>query len=156
VKFLLALALAGCAGPFEIVTDPQTKSDVTVSSCGASEMTAGTVLRAMDNPPVGEGAGTLPPTKNLEVCVRVTSHATGAVRVEPQRWRLKTPREGQPWNAEHADEERVLAAGESRKFSVTFSYPPLSGGERITILFDDGFRIDDKRITLPPLSLRKR
>jgi len=156
VKLLVALALAGCAGPFEIVSDPQTKGDVTLSSCGASEVTASTVLRAIDNPPVGESASTLPPTRELEVCVRVWSRAAGSVRVEPQRFRLKTPREAQPWNAEHADEERVLSSGESRKFLVTFSYPPLSAGERVSVLFDEGVRLDDKRLALPPLTLRKR
>lgn len=155
MKLCAALLYAGCAGPFEIVGDPQTNGDVTVSSCGASEVTASSVLRAVDNPPVGAGGGTLPPPRQLDVCVRVWSRAAGNLRVEPQRWRLKTP-QAQPWNAEHADEDRVLAAGESRKFTVTFSYPPLTPGERISVLFDDGFRLDDKRLALPPLTLRKR
>jgi hypothetical protein len=153
----LAFALAGCAGPFEAIGGAQTKGEITVESCGASEVTPEGFLRSIDNPPVGESvSGGLPPARELTVCVRVDSKRSGALRIEPGRFRLKTPHEQSAWNATHADEERVLAAGESHKFSATFSYPPLSAGERVSVLFDDAARLDDKRISLPPLTLRKR
>jgi hypothetical protein len=42
----LALALAGYAGPLQAMGGPQSKGDVTVESCGASEVTAASVLQA--------------------------------------------------------------------------------------------------------------
>jgi hypothetical protein len=152
------LFLGGCAAPFvEVDAGPKRAGSLELTFCGASTVTAGGIIRAMDEPPVGPtDANAPPPPGKLTVCLRLANQGAQPARVDRSHLELQIGRSKEPWEPDRDDEVFIVPPGESRKFQVTFEVGSLLSGEDVLVRANHAVTVEERPVALPPVKLRRR
>jgi hypothetical protein len=156
---LLTLLAAGCAAPFSMVKPGGAREGVTVSYCGATQSSPGSVMKSLDPPSAVESelhGGLMPPPKELHVCVKVENKGGKPARFDRGLVELKCPREKQNWQPDADDQAVVLHPGQSRELHVTFQYSPIDPGEEVSLLFDRALTLGGRSLHVEPIVLRRK
>jgi hypothetical protein len=156
-RLLLVTLLAGCGATFQEI-DPGAKKagEISATCCGATTVTAGGIIKAMDEPPVGPGGSEGEKPKPLRVCVELANHGAQPVRVDRSHLRLDTMHGKESWIPDQDDEAFVVPAGSSRTFHVDFESNLVLSGEDVKVRLDDGISVSGRAAHLPPIVLRKK
>jgi hypothetical protein len=160
MRFLVVAALAvsvvGCAGPFTLVPGKAASGAIALSSCGNSSHSAGSVIAAMDGPPLGETGGPrLDPPKQVIVCLQIDNHGSAPVKVDRSRFKLKAGYGVESWIEDADDNKFIVPAGATKKTRITFQYSKILSGEDVTIEPTDAVTVADRPVNVPAIVLRK-
>jgi hypothetical protein len=157
VVVVAAVALVGCAAPFNLVKPSAPRAGVALVYCGSAATSTESVMKSME-PPTGQvgGDSSLPEDKELNVCLRLENHGSEAARVTRSDFQLRTPHETDSPAADH-DEDLVIAQpGETRELHVSFRYSPLVHGEDVQLILERALTVGGHAVKLPPIVLRKQ
>jgi hypothetical protein len=151
----IVLVLCGCAEPLIAVRTPAEvkAADIVVTYCGSASVTAGEVIRTMDN--LGQDPGAEGKSQ-ATVCLRVENKGKQALKVDRSLLALKRARESEPAEADTDDEQFVVPPLGKRQFHVTFDSTMMSSGEEVALEFGKSMRLDSKVVQVPSLALRKK
>src|SRR5262249_19969686 len=139
--FVCALMVAGCASAYQEIGPGEKKAreapGLSLTSCGASTATMGSVIKTMDEPPIGPGGGEAAKPTPMFVCFNPVNHGDKPARVDRSHLRLDTPHAHESWVPDKDDEVFVVPPGEQRRFTVEFDASMLVSGEDVKVRLDD-------------------
>ena len=150
------LALAGCAAPFTEVNPGDKKSgELVLTYCGASTVTAGGVIKAMDEPPIGGEQDTMKP-QPMRVCLRLANHGSGPAKVDRSHLKMETQHGKESMIPDKDDDVFMVPPGQTRDFGVDFETNLVLSGEDVKIRVGEAITVGGHGSQLTPIVLRKK